>query len=125
MSNDNLTTKLAEIEARADAATPGPWELKQGSGFVIEGKSGYITRDVCRLDGSTMSAFEQKANAELIANASQDIYALLRLVKEMRKQRDMDVNLYIRHMEKNPKHADEIIKQRDQAALEAMLREEP
>ena len=51
--------------------TPGPWSLEdRGYKFIVHKHGeGYVTRDVCRLDGSTMSAFNQAANAHLIAAA--------------------------------------------------------
>ena len=61
--------------------TPGPWLLEnRGYKFIVSKPGdGYITRDVCRLDGSTMSAFAQEANARLIAAAPD----LLEALKEM------------------------------------------
>ena len=51
--------------------TPGPWVLEnRGYKFIVsKPDDGYITRDVCRMDASTMSAFAQEANARLIAAA--------------------------------------------------------
>lgn len=37
--------------------------------IVSKPGDGYVTRDVCRLDGSTMAAFHQRENARLIAAA--------------------------------------------------------
>ena len=61
--------------------TPGPWSLKDcGYKFIVSKTGdGYITRDVCRMDGSTMAAFAQEANARLIAAAPD----LLAVVKQM------------------------------------------
>jgi hypothetical protein len=58
--------------------TPGPWRLADHSYTFIISKpgDGYITRDVCRMDASTMSAFQQKANAHLIA-AAPELYEAL------------------------------------------------
>ena len=57
--------------------TPGPWDLDvRGYTFIVSGGIGYITRDVCRMDASTMAAFEQKANARLIAAAPDLLEAL-------------------------------------------------
>lgn len=63
--------------------TPGPWSLNdRGYTYIISKPSdGYITRDVCRMDGSTMAAFDQKANAHLIA-AAPDMLAALKEVRE-------------------------------------------
>ena len=58
--------------------TPGPWLLEnRGYKFIVSKPGdGYITRDVCRMDGSTMAAFEQEANAQLIAAAPDLLEAL-------------------------------------------------
>lgn len=58
--------------------TPGPWVLEnRGCKYIVSKPGdGYITRDVCRLDGSTMSAFAQEANARLIAAAPELLEAL-------------------------------------------------
>ena len=58
--------------------TPGPW-VSEDRGYkciVHKPGGGYITRDVCRMDGSTMAAFEQGANAALIAAAPELLSAL-------------------------------------------------
>ncbi|MBU6190660.1 MAG: hypothetical protein KGR68_15195 [Betaproteobacteria bacterium] len=58
--------------------TPGPWVLEnRGYKFIVSKPGdGYITRDVCRMDASTMSAFAQEANARLIAAAPELLEAL-------------------------------------------------
>lgn len=58
--------------------TPGPWELEDRAIKYIIHKpgEGHITRDICRMDSSTMAAFSQKANAHLIA-AAPDLYKAL------------------------------------------------
>lgn len=58
--------------------TPGPWQLDhRGYTFIVAApKHGYITRDVCRMDASTMSAFHREANARLIAAAPDLLTAL-------------------------------------------------
>lgn len=62
--------------------TPGPWTLDDRGYKYIVSKSGdgYITRDICRLDGSTMAALAQEANARLIAAAPELLEALELLV---------------------------------------------
>ena len=61
--------------------TPGPWLLEDRIIKYIISKpgDGYITRDVCRLDSSTMAAFAQEANALLIAAAPELLAALIAL----------------------------------------------
>lgn len=63
--------------------TPGPWRLdKRGNTYIVDKPGdGYITRDVCRMDSSTMSAFHQEGNAFLIAAAPD-------LLKELQVLRD-------------------------------------
>ena len=58
--------------------TPKPWTLDtRGYTFIVSKRGdGYITRDVCRMDGSTMAAFHQKGNARLIAAAPDLLEAL-------------------------------------------------
>lgn len=62
------------------------WVLKDyGYKYIVEATGdGYITRDICRLDGSTMSAFDQRANAKLIASAPD----LLEFAEEVRRSGD-------------------------------------
>lgn len=59
--------------------TPGPWTLEDhGYKFIVSKPGdGYITREVCRMDGSTMAAFHQKGNARLIA-AAPDLLEVLK-----------------------------------------------
>ena len=62
---------MNEKPERFKGHTPGPWHLEDhGHTFIVSKPGdGYITRKVCVMDGSTMAAFAQKANAELIAAA--------------------------------------------------------
>ena len=58
--------------------TPGPWRLdNRGTTYIVDKPGdGYITRDICRMDSSTMSAFHQEGNARLIAAAPDLLEAL-------------------------------------------------
>ena len=58
--------------------TPGPWRLdNRGTTYIVDKPGdGYITRDICRMDSSTMSAFHQEGNARLIAAAPDLLDAL-------------------------------------------------
>ena len=62
--------------------SPAPWKLEdRGIKYIVSAPgNGYITRDVCRLDGSTMAAFEQRANAVLISLAPELLDLLERWV---------------------------------------------
>jgi hypothetical protein len=62
--------------------TPGPWKVESRGYKYIVSKSGdgYITRDVCRMDASTMAAFAQEANARLITAAPDLLEALRDMV---------------------------------------------
>jgi hypothetical protein len=74
---------LDEIEARANAATPGPWEAYftlHGDPMVVEqgqGPFGAVTLP------STAPDDYGKANAEFIAHAREDIPALVQRVREL------------------------------------------
>ena len=61
-----------ELRRLAQAATPGPWEFEDVGHKYVVSKSGdgWISREVCKLDGSTMSAFRQKENGPFIAAAN-------------------------------------------------------
>lgn len=66
--------------------TPGPWKIEHGKVYGFHGQ--YITRDVsdgshyvARMDGSTMAAFNQDANARLIA-AAPDLLAALEKIAD-------------------------------------------
>lgn len=68
--------RLAEIRARAEAATSGPWR-KQGTNnllCVTDGDGAYI---VARFPNATLHGKNRDANAAFIAHARQDIPALL------------------------------------------------
>ena len=62
--------------------SPAPWKLeRRGYTFIVSKPGeGYITRDICRMDGSTMSAFDQEANARLIATSPKLLAALKELL---------------------------------------------
>ena len=62
--------------------TPGPWTLDdRGCKYIVHKPGdGYITRDICRMDSSTMAAFAQEANARLIAAAPDLLNAVLLLL---------------------------------------------
>ena len=67
---------LAAIQARADAATPGPWTLGIVYGTVMRSSGGNIARD------------STEANAEFIAHARTDVPALLARIAELEAGRD-------------------------------------
>lgn len=67
-----MTLDINELRRLAQAATPGPWKCED-AGFkwiISKPGDGYISREVCKLDGSTMSAFRQKENGPFIAAAN-------------------------------------------------------
>lgn len=59
----------------------GPWKHEQfGYRHVITApRSGYVTREVCTMDGSTMQAFWHEGNAMLIAASPELLDALKNL----------------------------------------------
>ena len=61
--------------------TPGPWVFNESIPRTVKApKDGYITRHICDMDASTISAFDQDANARLIAAAPDLLEALSLLV---------------------------------------------
>lgn len=80
--------RLAEIAARAGAATPGPWctdawEIYQGAKYE-PGLSMWIG-ETCR---GTSTPEQDRADAEFIAHARTDVPALLARVAELEAQRE-------------------------------------
>lgn len=72
--------RLAEIRARIDAATPGPWIYE--SQADVHGFDGdeihYVTpQDAARDDDPPMTSFYERADAELVAHAPDDLAYLL------------------------------------------------
>lgn len=83
-------TKLDEIEARLNAATPGPWETLEGDTAVCQRDDPYamIVTEVWQSD----------ANTAFIAHAPADIARLLEIARKAREfvrawhERDIDSN---------------------------------
>ena len=76
--------RLAEIEARAEAAIPGPWTVRPGSnGYVHQ-----IGIDAGGLRDPIGCAYGENAqgreNAEMMARAREDLPALCRALREER-----------------------------------------
>jgi len=71
MSDTGPRTVLAEVRARTDAATPGPWEA---DGWEIHAEPGHVwVAESCDLDAKDGGA----ANAAFIAHAREDVPFLL------------------------------------------------
>ena len=86
--NELTKERLAEIEARCEAATPGPWEwddeaecMRHGSKPVMMAMWYY---DKCGEVVVSLDVYD--ADAEFTAHARQDIPALLDEVKRLREQ---------------------------------------
>ena len=73
----DLHACLAEIEARADAATPGPWWNESG---VVHAP----------VDGPCVhpASCTEEADADFIAGSRTDVPALVAMVREAVRQRD-------------------------------------
>ncbi len=75
---------LEAIEARANAATPGPWISKYGLNVVSPDKRGICCNShSSNIDGETHQ-LENHANIEFIAHARADIPALLAEIRRLR-----------------------------------------
>jgi len=66
--------ELDKIEVRANAATEGPWEFEEGSGYVTAN-----SETICA------SAHSEDADTAFIAHARQDIPALIAHVRWLEK----------------------------------------
>ena len=70
--------RIAEIEVRLKAVTPGPWESRA----KLYGRAVYAGDDeVCECSGYTQSPAQALANADMIEHAPDDIAYLLRVLK--------------------------------------------
>lgn len=72
-------TELDAIRARCNTATPGPWEVINGSEFIIVDSDGTVA---CTYKGG------QSDNGKFIAAARQDIPALLEHIDRLTRERD-------------------------------------
>jgi len=89
--------ELEAIEARASAATPGPWKIDEME-MYIHGGDGFMVMSRCPLNdqwqvrghGAEVSGKRprgsQDANAEFIVHARADVPALVAEVKRLRVQ---------------------------------------
>lgn len=73
--------QIAEIRARAEAATPGPWTVfaRDSSGQAVDYFLGF---DIEGPEEAQRGMFANRADAEFIAHAREDIPALLAALKE-------------------------------------------
>jgi hypothetical protein len=75
--------ELAAVQARADAATPGPWNsLFRSKGISIESIDG--SRQVALVE-PTFGAGNMDTNAVFIAHAREDVPRLLATIAAMRE----------------------------------------
>lgn len=90
MSTTPLTSKrLEEIKARADAATPGPWEFEpQEVEEDDEPCTGAWVPKACPFTYGDGLYYMDDANAEFVANARQDVPDLLAEVERLKSQYD-------------------------------------
>ncbi len=76
--------QLAEIEARVEAATSGPWELKHGDiGSSLRDPWGEDLIEIYS-DGYCGMAFNHTATGTFIAHAREDVPALLAEARRLR-----------------------------------------
>ena len=103
----SLEAKLQEIKARAEAATPGPWVYEFGSVISHATEAG-------------LGVGKSSVDMDFIANARQDIPALLRLIEVLREQRNRGLKLL--YAAKASEHY-AAIEQQERVEIEAMLKE--
>jgi hypothetical protein len=76
--------RLAEIEQRCAAATPGPWEVRWGYYVHVPGDPFSLATVVSCQTVPADRREEHEANARLIAHAREDVPALLAEVRRLR-----------------------------------------
>ena len=84
---------LDGIEARCEAATPGPWTMRDGWGFTDESMrcervAGAEQTTVLRASERTSCLEGRREDFEFIARARTDIPALIARVRELEKALD-------------------------------------
>jgi len=80
MTDDTVTTKLAEWEALANAATEGPWDTDGGGTSIGHGDK-WVAHVVDQQEPN--EPVQARADAEFIAHARQIVPALLGFVREV------------------------------------------
>ena len=92
---DSAVDQLAAIEARAQAATAGPWEAADSTKVDEDGAPIHCEVNVWSASGDYISTVPEgfDANAEFIAHARTDIPDLLALVRDQRDQLDRVLEL--------------------------------
>jgi hypothetical protein len=79
--------RTAEIRARLQAATPGPWHADDGDfGCVMVGNYGWVTPAGVNAPEYDVDTPQGHADAELIAHAPTDLAYLLARVEELERQ---------------------------------------
>lgn len=83
---------LDAIEARAEAATPGPWV----QGHHVQEPRALCPRDnmfmsLLGLDKDGMAIVAEEADAAFIAHARADVPALVKRVRELERERDLAI----------------------------------
>lgn len=77
MTTDHRTLQLDDIEARATAATPGPWKRSEDYS------------DVLAPDGSQLASYWLGWDGEFIAHAREDVPALIAEIRRLRTELDV------------------------------------
>lgn len=78
-----MTDRLAEIEARLSAATPGPWEWVPSAVYAASHVLGGAGEQGFPVLRTAASGWAIPADAELIAHAPADLAALVAVVREV------------------------------------------
>ncbi len=80
--------QLAEIRARAKAATSGPWVIGEGGDWIAFPGSG---RDLVEMCSNRLDDYEiDPKNATFIAHSRKDIPALLDYIEELETKLALD-----------------------------------
>lgn len=76
IDHDDTAERLAAIEARCEAATPGPWAARVGKLYETNG----IVTTVCDIGGID---WDRPEDVEFVANSREDVPWLLTKVREL------------------------------------------
>lgn len=95
-----IETRLAEIRARVEAATPGPWTPMeydhnpgdQGVPILGGGERGSMAAHLTAYTMTLSNVDQSEADAEFIAHARTDLPALLAAVEAFKEKCDYIVN---------------------------------
>ena len=77
--SDPVRAYLAEVEARVNAATPGPWDWYNDDSVLLSGELGDETYP--HVLGGEGALYLEKGDADFIANSRTDVPRLVQMLR--------------------------------------------